>query len=113
MGAAAGGAVAKPEEPKEVDLAKLFRDRLREQLKKNKAILGTPEGKLAAAATLIEAIPGSIAKVRASPRRHRGWLIIRELLRNTGRVMLPAAWPAVEMIGAKARRVVHDAKRKK
>lgn len=115
MGTAAGGAAAKPEvEPKkEVDLAKLFRDRLREQLAKGKSILGTTEGKAAAAAVLMKEVPVSIERIRAAPRRHRGWMVFRELLRSTGRVLLPAAWPAVEMIGAGARRAVHNAKRKR
>lgn len=91
----------------------MFRDRLKSSLKVQKAALKTPLGQLGTALDVATAIPGSVSKVRNAPRRHRGWVIFREIFRTAGRIALGPAWQAVEVVGAGARRVVHDTKAKK
>ena len=91
----------------------VFRDRLKAGLKNQKVALKTTAGQVGTALDVATAIPGSISKVRAAPRRHRGFVFFRELVRTAGRIALGPAWGAVEVVGAGARRITHDIKAKK
>ena len=91
----------------------MFRDRLKAGLKTQRGALKTTAGQLGTAIDVVTAIPGSVSKVRNAPRRHRGWIVFREIFRAAGRVALGPAWQAVEVVGAGARRLNHNIKAKK